>query len=230
MSCELSRFLQKLFEFLSHNSSYSESEVNIFRAHNNKLDLNGDLSLPLNAKAWKKYLLTKSPVHENKITEYLLKFEAQKYDEIYFDLIAHSDKFPLQISKCVIEKEKLLIFFNRAQTFKQILSLIINSSKNNYISFTLPHKTNIIFETEIIGSNVSKMDLTDLRIKLLKDVLPNFLKIGIVKDNLEGTEKILLTNKSLNQIEKVKKIVCGVVISNKFGKKNTSITAEEYYK
>lgn len=228
MSCEFSSLLQKLFVFLSNNSSCLESEINIFRAHNNNLDVNGDLSLPLNAKAWEKYLM-KSPEHGNKITEYLFKYEAQKYDEIYFDLIANSNKFPFQISKCVIEKEKLLIFLNRTQTSKQIISLI-NSLKNNYVSFTLPHKRNIIFETEIVDSNVSKMDLTDLRMKLLKDVLPNFLKIAVVKDNFEDTEKILLTNKSLNQMEGMKKIVCGVVISNKFGKKNTMVTAEEYYK
>ncbi|GLV31589.1 uncharacterized protein CBL_07350 [Carabus blaptoides fortunei] len=73
------------------------------------------------------------------------------------------------------------------------------------------------------------MDLTQLRINLLTDVAVNLLKTcGCCLDKNINSNVIYLTNKSESSLES-KKIVCGVVISNKFGKKNTNITAEELY-
>lgn len=209
-------FFDKLFFYLTG----SKNEVNIFRKHNNKLDLNGDISFPVNSSAWKKY-----SVENNTIINRYFNKEIALMDE----LILQSKNWPIFIEKCNIEKEKLNIFLHRSMCFQQTVEIIL-SKRKCYASSEIFQQKNIQIQLENTESDYSKIDLTVLRMRLLKDVINNLLKkCGNNSSAASVAEVIYLTNKSKSEIED-KKIVCGVVIGNKFGKKNTAITAEEYYK
>lgn len=223
-------FSNSLFLYLTGKHP-SQDEVNIFRRHNNKLDTCGDIGFPLNISAWKKYIHNQETDVNIPIVNYASKLNQNILNSCDFaEMIENSKDWIVPIVKCTIENDKKLnIFLDRISTFKNVInSILLQGSKYGHQNISFPSSIDIRIENK--KDDLTTMDLTQLRINLLKDVAVNLLEnCGCSLDKSINSDVIYLTNKSESSLES-KKIVCGVVISNKFGKKNTSITAEEFYR
>lgn len=205
-------FLYHLFIYLTDQKPNFE-DLKVFRKHNNKLDQSGDLSFSLNSSAWVKY--TKS---DSKINDFIATNEKCR------DLVNDSKNWVITIERVDIINNKLNIFLNRITCFEKTFKKIYNA-KENYGMNTLDfNDINIKIEDEAEITN-----LTVLRLDLLKKVTVNLLKNCNCEINEQSSNEIYLTNKSESNCIS-KKIVCGVVINNKQGKKNNNIHPKEFYK
>lgn len=211
----LDDFLGDLFGFLVGRATNSISDLKMFRKHNNKLDSAGDVSFPLNINGWSKFLM---PGNKSNIVKYI---ENKTMD--FHELINESKRWTsLKIHRVKVVDNKVCLFLNRSETFKKITKMIFEASdKYGMVNLNF---TAVKITTDVDNSNLS--DLTNLRIDLIKKVTVNVLKYCGCK--IDEGETICLTNKS-NDCDN-KKIVCGVVITNKFGKKNTNIPTEDFYR
>lgn len=212
---------------LTGQESVSTNELRIFRKHNNRLDISGDLSFPLNLSGWKKYEENDRNTENIKIVSYIHKFNKNELIESDFETLIEETKTwnTLFINKIKLHENKVNIFLNRETAFNITINNIL-TEKEHYGSFNLKIKPIVV---HIDDTCEKSTDLTSLRLKLLKNVIDNIFKNVTNTVTSDGSDTIYLTTKSISNC-KDKKIICGVVINNKFGKKNTNISAEQFYK
>lgn len=225
-NCILQIFLSKLFTYLTEQDTPTTNETKIFRKHSNNLNSCGDLSFPLNVSAWEKHILHS---HERNlpILNYIKKFNKNEITKSDFETLVKESKNwnTIYLERVELSTIKLNLFFNRGDTFKVIVTKIL-SENAHYGSIHLARRP-VNIHTEYVEEK--KNDLTSLRLVLLNKLICNILNVC---DNLPGTdqtESVFLTTKPI-QKNSNNQILCGTVVTNRLGNKNTNISDEQYYK
>lgn len=212
-------FINNLFCHLTKNNPSASTRGAIIRKHDNVSK--GDLSFPSNISCWKPYLSVDFSSKQEKILS--------SQDDID-QLIADSKNWSLNIDKLNIENDLISIHLNRFHCFQIVLNNVLNQSEN-YGKFSTNETYSI--ESEI-DSKENIENLTQLRVKLLKDVtnrLLQFYGYSLTDPNLNKTEsKIYVTSKSSNFENERINILSGPVVNMMDGKKYQTITPEEFYR
>ncbi|XP_069704881.1 DALR anticodon-binding domain-containing protein 3-like isoform X3 [Periplaneta americana] len=249
--------VQQFIAKLCCNLTNSLQTCSLVKQHNDNLQTCGDFSLPVQLKCWLKYLnceekcsiyLKNNALDPDKSTildySYLLQAhndECQNGDGfcdkagwVMQNLVSCSKSWPLVVSRCAVQLDRVQIYLDRSQTFRSVLQLIL-SRKLVYGHCPTKQQTFCI-TTDNVEEDKNKMGLSELRIDLLRNTLHNLLKAtGYESTNIQGCSEqkpvigLHLSTKSSSKIPfGCQRILCGVVINSKNHSKETDVTAEDY--
>lgn len=219
----LENFLSRLQDFLLSKKQYDH---NIIRKHTKKLDELGELSFPLCISKWYSLIDTQNVEHNDTTTILNYKYPESDKDSLLNRLIIDSSNWKIQIEQIKLKNNDAHIFFNKSSDlFNLVIQDVLEHSSTYGFSDII--KNDVIIKTllNVENNNINQLDLTNLRLKLLKDVSTNFIRqnMSISRSN---TSNVYLV---LNPIETEQKtILCGPVVNEKCVK--STYMAHELYK
>ncbi|XP_023718732.1 uncharacterized protein LOC111870570, partial [Cryptotermes secundus] len=154
--------------------------------------------------------------------------------QVIQNIIETSKSWPLVVSKCAIECNRVQLYLNRKLTFKYVLHSVL-SQKCMYGQFSSKQQRFVI-TSDGLQEDRSKMDLSELRIELLRSTVTNLLKaVGYKMADMEKSceeESIiylhLSAKSSSDTVSGYERVICGVVTNSRHHCKESTITAQEY--
>lgn len=212
-------FLKSLYAFLTDTD---QIENNIVRKHNQKLDVTGDFSFPLDMKNWRKLLANQTDVQT--IFDYLSTKKGLVDED---SLITTSYDWNLQIRKCEIVKNNVLLFLNRTNAFTCLVPQVLKEHERyGACDLEIASKINLIIDLNY--DSKFALSLTELKLLLIAESTRKLLEFNncVVDDSQisEGCVDVVFSLKCRDGGNVVK---CGAVLNEK-KLKNTSSTTEFY--
>ncbi|XP_056648148.1 DALR anticodon-binding domain-containing protein 3 [Diorhabda sublineata] len=219
----LEDFLSSLQDFLVSRKEYDH---NIIRKHTKKLDELGEISFPLCINKWSTLIDNKNVGHAGITTILQYKYPESDKDSLLNILITESSNWKIQIKQIKVKNNDALIFFNKSfDLFRVVMQDVLEHSDTYGFSDIIKNNVIIKISPNIENSEINQLDLTNLRLKLLKDISTNF----IMQNTSKSTSNTCNVYLVLNPVEKDKKtILCGPVVNENSVK--STYKASELYK
>nr|CAH7759425.1 unnamed protein product [Callosobruchus chinensis] len=211
----LESFLLQLQNYLVASE---ENNHNIIRKHTKKLETLGDISFPLNIDNWHRLLDRES------VSTLRTIFEYNKVDIV--GLKSSSAEWSISVSDIKITESNIHLFLNRSgETFKASICEVL-TSQENYGSCNIFDYT-ICIETKEPDVPVDDMDVSNLRINILKGVTNNFIEKFTCETTSDQCRKIIISQSPLEEVKRF--LLCGPVLDHE-GKKSTMTAGELFRK
>ncbi|XP_050508838.1 DALR anticodon-binding domain-containing protein 3 isoform X1 [Diabrotica virgifera virgifera] len=217
----LTDFTQNLLDFLVEQQ-YEHSQ-NIIRTHTKKLNELGDLSFPTNTKNWYQFI---DVIKEESVKSVnIVKFEISETTRelVTEQLLQKSSSWPIEINKIVFKKADAHIHLKRSPVlYKTVIKHVLMQDSQYGSCPIMSNNFNVGFSVNIEDSNI--VNLTTLRMMILKEVAENFIKYNTMESprntyNLHFVANAV-DNENIN-------ILCGPVLNERCIKSN--LTAKELY-
>lgn len=192
-----------------------DAEHNIVRVHTRKLQQLGDLSFPLDTKSWFKFVDKAHIENKNVI------FDCKSTKD---ELIQASKHWELSIDDVVIKEGNVVVYLNRRNAFKVAINCVIQQA-TNFGLFAAQFNRKVCIPQNSV--DLSKIDLTELKIHLLQNVTSNiltFIGCHVSKNILPNNLKLSFTTSGEKNA-----VTCGPVL-NELGTKDINTTAQQFYR
>lgn len=217
---KLQAFVADLQFYLTTNK---REDCNIIRKHSKKLEHLGDVSFPINIKNWH-LLLKDSSLSKDAITIFDCRNNCISLNKQCNELKETSKDWSLTIHTITVVSSNAHIFLQRSSDlFVNVLQDVFCNSRQ-YGSSKCINK-NYKFRTSNKIKDVALLDLTHLRLEILKDTGNIFLKKFSI-NNTESPE--LQIDISSNKSSLGANVLCSPVLNEKGFKSST--TTEELHK
>lgn len=212
--CVLNELIESICELLigSRNTDH-----NIIRVHTRKLQKFGDLSFPLSSKNWFKFV-DKSHI---KNSSNIFAYKVTKNE-----LLEQSLDWTLSIESILIkDDDNVVVYLNQKKAFKAGIKHALTQARNfgsNCVEMAkdvyVPHNT----------VNLAKINLTELKLHILQSVTRNILAFNNYNVTESDSNNVLKLSFTSTNGQK-QAITCGSVL-NELGTKDTTTTAEQFYR
>ncbi|XP_049864507.1 DALR anticodon-binding domain-containing protein 3 isoform X1 [Schistocerca gregaria] len=222
----------------NHFNLTNESVKCNVRKHSENLLRDGDMSFPLyyimkNIKENKPdcELPTATILESSGTLESISESDSKKWnlEEQLTSLKEASATWKLRIEKCEIQRNRVVIYFQKDYTFRTTLRNVLQVQ--HLYGSCQKRKQGIVIEASV--SEGDDMDLSQLRVKYLKDFAVRAAKQSGYNtfDSSEACDCIgfILTTKSSKDLpDRMKAVICGAVVNAKSRTKETDMLAKEY--
>ncbi|CAH1175761.1 unnamed protein product [Phaedon cochleariae] len=216
----LENFIYLLQKFLITNS---ENDHKIIRKHTKRLQQSGDISFPLDIRNWY-HLLDKQLLNDGMVNIFDYGMPGIDVDKQIIQLKEESTNWSIHIDKIVVENNEAFLFLERSQELlRNVIEQVIECG-HSYSSSKVIERT-ICLQTHPIIEDHTEVDLSVLRLHLVKEVAKNFIN----KSTREIPEGSSVVHLLLNPIDDCTvNVLCGPVLNDKGVKSSTA--AKDLYR
>ncbi|CAG9859013.1 unnamed protein product [Phyllotreta striolata] len=218
----LEEFISNIQEFLTGPNCVQH---NLIRRHTKKLNELGDVSFPLNINNWYQYI-DSTAGSKSDVSSIIHYNHPHSDDEVAKRLIEDSSKWTIEVKEVIYRNNDAHVFIKRSSNlYRAVIKQVLDLNDKFGSSDLFKNNVKLKIIPDVDESNTQQLDLSTLRIILLKDIATNFIQLT-TSDNTEGESLIYLVK---NSIDNSKCILCGPVINEK-GTKSSYTTSELYLK
>ncbi|XP_066143132.1 DALR anticodon-binding domain-containing protein 3 [Euwallacea fornicatus] len=197
-------------------------EETLIKMHTRYLEELGDMSFPIPLKNW--YHFTKKPQNSECETIFQYKLKENDVDDALQQLVKHLNVVLLNVCCFKTIKNSAHLFLERPILFHEGIQKVLNSN-STYGQYHL-FKRNIkliIANSAYLSKNHNIMDLTTLRLLIIKETIERLLTLTTNCDSKDFIEVTISQNNNTKPT-----IVCGPVL-NELGIKDLEHKAIDFF-
>ncbi|XP_044748221.1 DALR anticodon-binding domain-containing protein 3 [Coccinella septempunctata] len=203
---------------------------NIIRIHTKKIEQLGEISFPLKMKNWPDIIEHKNENLSTVSDSEIIEQSSQNTSEVDLqlsvgDLKCESEKWCLPLTDVRIIKDNIHLYFRRQRAFQETIQSCFSMERNYGAIQDCPKYSLHIYDEKYSLSQYTEIDLTYLRMIILKKVIQNLIDFKLQHCSDSQSIKLYLSNKRYSDTS----ILCGYVINGN-GKKDSILSAEELFR
>ncbi|XP_050295767.1 DALR anticodon-binding domain-containing protein 3 [Anthonomus grandis grandis] len=218
----LKSFIDEFYDILINQ--VPKDDETLVKMHTRYLEELGDVSFPIPLKNW--YHLVKRQIKDPSETIFEYRLNKKDVNEALETIVNHFNEVSnVKIKSYKVIKSCAHLFIQRPYLISLGIKQVLEQG-NNYPEWTQFSKQITLASREIL-ENEENLDITTLRLQILKNVLTNLLSLTTDPNASEIIEIEITETHKANSNRST--ILCGPVISEN-GSKNTESKASDFFK